>query len=88
MNTVFVVNLILYEYSSLSSLLKPGWAGYATLKRLHGKIWPQLRGLNGLAENLSCKRDHIKIRDAFYGQAGITPPKRVILATQGRPRPC
>ena len=47
----------------------PGWAGYPTLKRLHGKIWSRLRGLPGLADratrlggspHLSCKRDQIK----------------------------
>ena len=27
----------------------PGQAGYPTLKRSHGKIWPRLRGLPGLA---------------------------------------
>ena len=25
-------------------LIRPGQAGYPTLKRLHGKIWPRLRG--------------------------------------------
>ena len=46
----------------------PGQAGYPTLKRLHGKIWPRLRELPGLADratclggspHLSCKRDQI-----------------------------
>ena len=50
----------------------PGQAGYPTLKRLHGKIWPRLRGLPGLADwatrlggspHLSCTRDQIKMRD-------------------------
>ena len=27
-----------------------GQAGYSTLKRLHGKIWPHLRGLPGLVD--------------------------------------
>ena len=72
----------------MSRLLKHDWAGYATWKRLEGKIWPQLRGLTGLADHLSCKPDHIKIRDGFYRPAGINPPKRVILPTQGPPRPC
>ena len=52
----------------------PGWAGYPTLKRLHGKIWPWLRGLPGQADqatrlggspHVSCKRNLTKTRDAF-----------------------
>ena len=51
------------------------------LKRLHGKIWPRLRGLPGLADratrlggspHLSCKRDQIKMRE--YIDWRLTPP--------------
>ena len=41
----------------------PGLAGYPTLKRLHGKILPQLRGLPGLA-NRAARLERL------YGQAG------------------
>ena len=64
----------------------PGYAGYPTLKRLHGKISPRLRGLPGLADRatrlgespqLSCKRDQIKMRDYINRRvvykAPITP---------------
>ena len=72
----------------------PGQAGYPTLKRLHGKIWPRLRGLPGLAvrdtrlggsPHLSCKRDQIKTRD--YMDRRVTPPKRVTSPTWGPPPP-
>ena len=39
----FCENLMYHESS-------PGWAGYPTLKRLHGKMWPRLWGLAGLAD--------------------------------------
>ena len=50
------------------SRIRPRVGRYPTLKRLHGKIWPRLRGLPGLADratrlsgssHLSCKRDQI-----------------------------
>ena len=59
----------------------PTSQGYPTLKRLHDKIWPRLRGLPGLADrathlggspHLSCKRDQIKMRD--YIDRRVTPP--------------
>ena len=62
----------------------PTSLGYLTLKRWHGKIWPQLRGLPDVADrathlegwpHLSCKRDQIKMRD--YMDRRVTPPKRV-----------
>ena len=63
-----------------------------TLKRLHGKIWPRLRGLPGLADrlrgspHLSCKRDPRKMRD--YMDRRVTPPKRVTSPTWGSSPPC
>ena len=54
----------------------PGQGGYPTLKRLHGKISPRLRGLPGLAywatrlggpPHLSCKHDQ---NERLYGQEG------------------
>ena len=73
----------------------PTSLGYLTLKRWHGKIWPQLRGLPGVADrathlegwpHLSCKRDQIKMRD--YMDRRFTPPKRVTSPTWGSPPPC
>ena len=66
-----------------------------TLKRLHGKIWPRLRGQPGLVDratrlgrspHLSCQRDQIKMRD--YMDRRVTPPKRVTSPTWGPPPPC
>ena len=66
------------------SRIRPRLGGLPHLERLHGKIWPRLRGLPGLADratrlgwspHLSCKRDQIKMRDHNYGHVG-TPPKR------------
>ena len=73
----------------------PTSLGFLTLKRWHGKIWPQLRGLPGVADrathlegwpHLSCKRDQIKMRD--YMDRRVTPPKRVTSPTWGPPPPC
>ena len=73
----------------------PGLVGYPTLKRLHGKILPRLRGLPGLADrtthlggspHLSCKRDQIKLRD--YMDRRVTPLKRVTTPTWGSLPPC
>ena len=73
----------------------PGQAGYLTLKRLHGKFWPRLRGYPGLIDratvlgwspHLSCKRDQIKMRD--YMDRRVTQPKRVTSPTWGPPPPC
>ena len=59
------------------------------LERLHGKIWPLLRGLPGLAflptrlggsPSLLCKRDQIKMRDHM--------DRRVTSPTWGPPRAC
>ena len=66
------------------SRIRPRPGGLPHLERLHGKIWPRLRGLPGRADratrlggspHLSCKRDQIKMRDHNYGHVG-TPPKR------------
>ena len=68
--------------------IRPRKASYPTLKRLHGKILPRLRGLPGLPDqatrlgwspHLSCKRDQIKIKDYLDGR--VTPPKRVTSRT-------
>ena len=68
----------------------PTSLGYLTLKRWHGKIWPQLRGLPGVSDrathfeglpHLSCKRDQIKMRD--YMDRRVTPCKWVIMPTWG-----
>ena len=61
----------------------PGKASYPTLKRLHGKIWPRLRGLPGLANratrlggssHLSCKRDQIEWVIIWTPTRGSPPP--------------
>ena len=73
----------------------PTSLGYLTLKRWHGKIWPQLRGLPGVADqatllegspHLSCKSDQIKMRD--YMDRRVTPPKCVTMPTWGPPPTC
>ena len=62
---------------------------------LHGKIWPRLGGLPGLADRanrhggshlLSCKRNQIKMRD--YMDRRVTTAKRVTSLTWGPPPPC
>ena len=77
------------------SRIRPRLSGLAHLEGLHGKIWPLLRGLPGLADratrlggspHLSCKRDQIKMRD--YIDRRVTPPKRVTSATWGPPPSC
>ena len=84
----FCANLMYHESD-------PGQAGYPTLKRLHGKIWPRLRGLPGLADrathlggspHLSCKRDQFKKRD--YMDRWVTPHKRATSPSWGLPSPC
>ena len=73
----------------------PTSLGYHTLKRWHGKIWPRLRGLAGVADqathlegspHLSCKRDQIKMRD--HMDRRVTPRKRDTSPTSGAPPPC
>ena len=68
--------------------------GYPTLKHLHGKICPRLRGLPGLADratylsgspHLSGKRDQIKMRE--YMDRRVTPPKPVTSPTWCPPPP-
>ena len=60
-----------------------------TLKRLHGKMWPRLRGLPGLEDratclggspHLSCKCDQIKMGN--YMERRVTPPERVSTPTR------
>ena len=71
------------------SRIRPWLRGWPDLERLHGKIWPRLRGLPGLADratrlggsrHLSCKRDQIKMRDHV--------DRRVTSHTWGPPPPC
>ena len=73
----------------------PTSLGYLTLKRWHGKIWPQLRVLPGVADRathlegsplLSCKRDQIKMRD--YMDRRVTPSKWVTMPTWSPSPPC
>ena len=77
------------------SRIGPRLGGLPHLERLHGKIWPRLRGLPGLADratrlggspHLSCKRDPSKMRD--YMGRRVTPSKRVTSPTRGPPPPC
>ena len=60
---VLVVNTPLHLHTAFAATFS-AVAGYPTLKRLHGKIWPRLGGLPGLADratglggspHLSCK---------------------------------
>ena len=78
-----------------ASQIRPRLGGLPHLERLHGKIWPRLRGLPGLADratrldgspHLSCKRDQIKTRDCMDRR--VTPPSRVTSPTWGPPPPC
>ena len=71
------------------SRIGPRLGGLPHLERLHGKMWPRLRGLPGLADratclggspHLPCKRDQIKVRD-YIG-------RRVTSPTWGPPPPC
>ena len=73
----------------------PTSLGYLTLKRWHGRMWPQLRGSPSVADrathlegwpHLSCKRDQIKMRD--YMERWVTPPKWVTIPTWAPPPPC
>ena len=68
---------------------------YPTFKRLHGKIWPRLKGLPSLGDrathlggspHLSYKRDLIKLRD--YMVRRVATSKRVTSPTWGPPPPC
>ena len=77
------------------SRIRPRLGGLPHLERLHGKIWPRLRGLPGLADrttrldgspHLSCKRDPIKMRD--HMDRSVTPPKWVTSPSWGPPPPC
>ena len=78
--SVFCANLMYCESD-------PGYVGYPTLKSLHGKIWPQLRGLPGLADRATLPTlDQIKIRK--YMDWRVTPPKRVTSPASGPPPQC
>ena len=80
-------HILVYFVYLMYGSTPPG--GYLTLKRWHGKIWPPLRGLPGVADrathlegspHLSCKRDQIKMRDHT--------DRRVTMPTWGPPPPC
>ena len=78
--SVFCANLMYCESD-------PGYVGYPTLKCLHGKIWPQLRGLPGLADRATLPTlNQIKIRK--YMDWRVTPPKRVTSPASGPPPQC
>ena len=54
---------------------------------LHGRGGPQVSEVTrGGSPRLTCKRDHIKMRD--YMDRRVTPPKRVTSPTWGPPPPC
>ena len=54
---------------------------------LHGGGGPRVCAVTfGGSTHLSCKRDHIKMRD--YMNRRVTPPKRVTSPTWGPPPPC
>ena len=54
---------------------------------LHGGGRPQVGEVTcGGSPHLSCKRDHIKMRE--YMDRRVTPPKRVTSPTWGPPPPC
>ena len=64
-------------------------AGYIEPLRacLHGGGGPQVSEVTcGCSPRLTCKRDHIKMRD--YMDRRVTPPKRVTSPTWGPPPPC
>ena len=65
--------------------------GYLSLKRWHGKIWPQLRRLPNVADrathledspHLSCKRDQVKMRDylGYHAYLGDWKASRPLLS--------
>ena len=77
------------------SRIRPQLGGLSHLERLHGKIWPRLGGLPGLADranrivgspHLSCKCDQIKMRD--HMDRWVTPPERVTSPSWGPPPLC
>ena len=51
------------------------------------KVGPQVGEVTcGKLPHLTCKRDHIKMRD--YMDSRVTPPKRVTSPSWGPPPPC
>ena len=70
----------------------PGWAGYPTLRLLHGELSLRLTGLPYLTDrvtrpsgspHLSCNHDQDKIRN--YMSRWVTPPRRFTSPTWGPP---
>ena len=83
----FCENLMYHESDPVTRVTTP-WS-------LHGKIWPRLGGLPGLADranrlggspHLSCKRTQFKMRG--YMDRRVTTAKRVTSLTWGSPPPC
>ena len=78
-----------FTFNVQKNWCNPGEAGYPTLKRSDGKIWPRLWGLPGLADratrqdrspHLSCKHDQIKInrlRSWFTAHFTVISPHAV-----------
>ena len=73
--------IYVFRFRAFCHESNPGWAGYSTLTRLHGKLSSQLTGLPYLADratrlggspHLSCERDQDKIRN--YMDRRVTPP--------------
>ena len=61
--------------------------GYLIKGCLHRGGGPQIGEITcGGSPHLSCKRDHIKMRD--YMDKRVTPPKRVSSPTWGPPSTC
>ena len=77
------------------SRIGPRLGGLLLLETFTWQNLTRLRGLPGLPDratclcgspHLSCKRDHIKMRD--YMDRRVTPPKRVTSPTWGAPPSC
>ena len=96
-NTLRLVKKITLLYMQIS--YKGRLGGLPTLKRLHGKTWPCLRGLPGLADqaihlgrSLPPPPLHhvnvIKLKWENIWTGGVTPPKLVTSPTWGPPPPC
>ena len=63
----------------------PTSLGYLTLKRLHCKIWPQLRGLPDVADRATHLEGSPHVIN--YMGRGVTAPKWVTMPTWGPPPP-
>ena len=84
-----------YESCGVMSPLRRTWPrdnnflfSFSELRAcLRGGVGPHVSEVTcGGSPRLTCKRDHIKIRD--YMDRRVTPPKRVTSPTWGPPPPC